>query len=131
MLSAEYNKVLPKGPHWRVMQDTYILQGMSIDPVYQPVYQQARDLQYQVHDAIDNHSHPAAQVLRTEMQHLVDDLEVRKNPRDIENRIKTIQHTMLQARSNPHSFINSSHADHFHHTYEQMRTTVRRFPDYS
>lgn len=103
---------------------------MSLDPSYQPIYQQARDLQFHVHDAMDNPNHPSAFVLKQEMQHLVDDLEVRKNPRDIENRIKTIQHTMLEARSQPHSFMSSQHADHFHHTYEQMRMNVRHFSDY-
>jgi hypothetical protein len=103
---------------------------MSIDPQYQPIYQQARTLQNQVHDAIDDHNHPAAHVLRQEMQHLVDDIEVRKNPHDLEDRIKIIQHTMLEARSNPHTFIDSSHADHFHHSYEHLRQNVRTFHDY-
>ncbi|HSX29660.1 MAG TPA: hypothetical protein VLE73_03815, partial [Candidatus Saccharimonadales bacterium] len=74
-----------------------------IDPVYDPVYKQARDLQFQVHDSIDNQNHPSAMVLKNEMQHLVDELEQRKNPRDIENRIKAIQHSMLEARSQTHS----------------------------
>ncbi|HSW65827.1 MAG TPA: hypothetical protein VLI54_01650 [Bacillota bacterium] len=104
---------------------------MSLDPLYQPLYQQARSLQNQVHDTIDNPNHPSALVLREQMQHLVDDIEVRKNPRDLENRIKTIQHSMLEARSQTHSFMDSSHADHFHRTYEQMRENVRRFSDYS
>jgi hypothetical protein len=103
---------------------------MSIDPQYQPLYQQARDLQFQVHDALDDPQHPTAFALRQEMQHLVDDIEVRKNPRDIENRIKTIQHTMMEARTQPHSFMDPSHADYFHHTYEQIRENVRRFSDY-
>ena len=104
---------------------------MGLDPVYKPLYEQARALQNQVHDVIDNHDHPSAGVLRNEMQHLVDDIEVRKNPRDLENRIKTIQHTMLEARTQPHSFMNASHADYFHHTYEHMRENVRKFNDYS
>lgn len=102
-----------------------------LDPEYHPLYEQARQLQFHVHDAIDDQNHPSAIVLKNEMQHLMDDLEVRKNPRDIENRIKTIQHSMLEARSNPHGFMDSSHADHFHRTYEQMRGQVRRFNDYS
>jgi hypothetical protein len=104
---------------------------MSIDPIYEPVYKQARELQFHVHDAIDDHNHPTAHLLRQEMQHLMDDIEVRKNPHDLEDRIKTIQHTMLEARTQPHSFMSSEHADHFHRTYEQMRQNVRRFNDYS
>lgn len=104
---------------------------MSIDPTYRPLYEQVKDLRFKVHDALDDHNHPAAVVLRNEMQHLEDDIEVRKNPRDLENRIKVIQHTLLEARSQPHSFMNSEHADHFHRTYEQMRMHVRSFNDYS
>jgi hypothetical protein len=65
------------------------------------------------------------------MQHLVDELEQRKNPRDIENRIKNIQHSMLEARTQAHSFMDASHADHYHRTYEHMRENVRRFNDYN
>ncbi|HJQ09380.1 MAG TPA: hypothetical protein VJ836_07940 [Candidatus Saccharimonadales bacterium] len=104
---------------------------MGLDPTYEPIYRQARDLQFKVHDALDDPHHPSAVVLRQEMQHLVDDLEVRKNPRDIENRIKTIQHTMLQTRYQPSPIMNVEHADHFHRTYDQMRMHVRRFKDYS
>ncbi|HSX31854.1 MAG TPA: hypothetical protein VLF43_01205 [Candidatus Saccharimonadales bacterium] len=104
---------------------------MSLDAQYQPLYDQAKQLQFHVHDAIDDHNHPSAVALRNELKHLEDDLQGRKNPRDIENRIKTIQHSMLEARSNPNSFMNSEHADHFHRTYEQMRENVRRFNDYS
>ena len=103
---------------------------MSLDPAYKPIYEQAKQLQFHVHDAIDNQNHPSAFLLRQEMQHLVDDLEVRKNPRDIEERIKIIQHTMLEARTQPHSFMSSEHADHFHRTYEQMRMNMRHFSDY-
>jgi hypothetical protein len=103
---------------------------MGLDPSYQPLYQQARDLQFQVHDALDDPNHPTAFVLKQEMQHLMDDIEVQRNPRDLENRIKIIQHSMLEARTNPNSFMDSQHADYFHHNYEQMRQNVRRFSNY-
>jgi alpha/beta superfamily hydrolase len=104
---------------------------MSIEPQYQPLYHQVRDLQFRVHDAMDDHNHPSAQLLRTEMRHLEDELEMNRNPRDIENRIKTIQHTLLEARSQPNSFMSIPDADHFHRTYEDMRRHVRDFPNYS
>ena len=104
---------------------------MSLDPAYQHVYDEAHHLQYQVHDAIDNHDHPSARLLQQELHHLHEDIEMRKNPRDIENRIKAVQHTMLEARSQPHSFMSSNHADHFHRTYEDMRRNIRGMNDYS
>jgi hypothetical protein len=104
---------------------------MSIDPAYQPFYDRARNLQYQLHDTLSGTDHPAAFAMRQEMQHLVDDLEVHKNPRDIENRIKTLQRQMLEVRSQGHSFMNYEHADHFHDNFDQMRQDVRRLSAYN
>ena len=104
---------------------------MHIDPTYQPLYQQARDLQYQFHDAIGTNEHPIAFDLRQEMQHLVDDLEIKKNPRDIENRIKTIQHQMQEARNQGANLMTFEHTDHFSRSYEQMRRDVRRLSAYN
>jgi|SRR6185369_17059579 len=104
---------------------------MSLSREYQPLYQQAQALQHQVYDALDNHNHPQAVVLRNEMQRLVDDVQVQKNPRDIENRLRTIQHVMHEARSNQNNgFMNFEHADHFHQTFEQMGRSMRHFSDY-
>lgn len=103
---------------------------MSMDPHYQSIYNQVRDLQFQVHDAMDNPNHPTAHVLRNEIQELHEDLEKHKNPRDLENRIKTIQHGMLEARSQQNSFMSIPDADHFHRTFEDMRMNIRKFPNY-
>lgn len=104
---------------------------MSIDPTYQPFYQQARTLQNQFHDAVGATDHPSVHVMRQEMQHLVDDLEVRKNPRDIENRIKIIQHQMQEVRNQGEHIMSYQHTDHFHDSYEQMRRDVRRLSSYN
>ena len=104
---------------------------MNIDPSYQPLYQQAKDLQFQLHDVLGNTDHPQAFAMRQEMQHLVADLEVRKNPRDIENRLKTMQHQVLEARNDGSNFMSYEHTDHFHDRYEQLRQDVRRLSAYN
>lgn len=104
---------------------------MNIDPVYLPLYQQARVLQNQFHDAVGTTEHPTAFALRQEMQHLQDDLEIKKNPRDIENRIKVIQHQLLQAQNDGASLMSFEHADHFHRGYEDLRRDVRRLSAYN
>jgi hypothetical protein len=104
---------------------------MPIDPTYQPFYNRARQLQNQLHDALGTTEHPTAFAMRQEMQHLVDDLEVRKNPRDIENRIKTLQRQMLEARNQGAHLMTYEHTDHFHDSYEQMRQDVRRMNSYN
>jgi hypothetical protein len=104
---------------------------MNIDPVYQPLYQQARTLQYQFHDAVGTTDHPTVAVLRQEMQHLVDDLEVKKNPRDIENRIKVIQHQITEVQNQGTPIMSYEHTDHFNRSYEDMRRDVRRLSAYN
>lgn len=97
---------------------------------YQPLYQQARNLQYRVHDVMDNPNHPMAQVLRTEVQHLNDELQAEKNPRDIEDRIKVIQHTLMETQNSADHIMNVDHSAGLHHDYERMRFDVRRMPHY-
>lgn len=104
---------------------------MSIDPTYQPFYEQARTLQNQFHDAVGANEHPSVSALRQEMRHLEDDLEIRKNPRDIENRIKTIQHQMLEVRNQGEHIMSYEHTDHFNRSYEDMRRDVRRLTSYN
>lgn len=104
---------------------------MSLDHSYEALYKKAHELQFKVHDAIDDHHHPTAQTLKHELEHLEHDIEQSKSPRDIENRVKSIQHAMLEARSQQRGFMSIDDADHFHRTYEDMRRTVRDHPRYS
>lgn len=104
---------------------------MSMDPRYHALHDQVHQLEFNIHDSIGDHEHPSARILKDEMRHLQDDLETHKNPRDLENRIKAIQHTLLEARNNYNSYMNVEHADHFYRTYEDMRRHVRDFHDYS
>ncbi|HUS26542.1 MAG TPA: hypothetical protein VMY99_04320 [Nevskiaceae bacterium] len=104
---------------------------MSIEPEYQPIYKRARDLQYQFHDALGDSNHPMAHTMRQEVQHLVDDIEMHKNPRDLENRIKAIQHQVLEVQSQGNRIMNYEHTNYLHHNYEQMRRDLRRFSNYS
>ncbi|HSX28748.1 MAG TPA: hypothetical protein VLF60_04855 [Candidatus Saccharimonadales bacterium] len=104
---------------------------MSIDPTYQPMYQQVRDLQFAFRDATGGSDHPAARQIDQEMDHLMDDMEVKKNPRDLENRIKNIQHYMADATHQGEALMNYNHQDHFTRSFEQMRRDVQHFSDYS
>jgi hypothetical protein len=97
---------------------------------YQPLYQQARDLQFRVHDVMSDPNHPLAQGLRTEVQKLTDDLNEQKNPHDIENRIQIIQHSLMQAQNNRENYMNVDHSTAMYHNFENLRLNVRRMPHY-
>jgi len=97
---------------------------------YQPLYQQARDLQFRVHDQMNDPYHPMAQSLKTEVQQLTDDLNEQRNPREIEDRIKTIQHSLMQAQNSGANYMNIDHSTAMYHNFENLRQDVRRMPHY-
>ena len=102
-----------------------------MQPDYQSLYDRSRGLQDQFHNTLgDNQYNPMAQVLRTEIHNLTDDLEMKKAPRDIESRIQTIQRSFLEMQNNGTAPINAEHAAGFHTDYEHMRMDVRRLPHY-
>lgn len=102
-----------------------------MDPQYKPLYQAAQDLQYKVHDAIDDHNHPMANVMKQEMRTLMDDMEANKSPKTIENRMQTIQHQLLEIRSQQDKPVMSyDHSNHFHREFENMRQDLRKFHNY-
>lgn len=96
------------------------------DQFYHPIYAQAKDLQNKFHDMLGSGSHPAAGALQHEIRDLVEDIEVRKNPLTIENRVKSIQNQLKQIERQGHTFMNYDHANYLHHSYEQMRGEIRR-----
>jgi polyhydroxyalkanoate synthesis regulator phasin len=102
---------------------------MALDPAYQSLHNVAVSLQNQMRDALGGNNDPAAQNLRQQMQHLEDDVQSRKSPRDIEARIKQIQSAVQQASSSG-TLINYSYADEFHDNLEDLRQQVRQMPDY-
>ncbi|HET7302572.1 MAG TPA: hypothetical protein VFI74_04545 [Candidatus Saccharimonadales bacterium] len=103
---------------------------MALDPHYQDLFKQTEHLRYQVHDAIDDRNHPSAHALHTELEHLENDIQGQRHPRDVENRVKNIQRLLIEARSNQHSYMSVDDADHFHRTYEGMRQNIRKFNNY-
>lgn len=103
---------------------------MGINPQYQPIYNQARDLQYKLHDFVGR-TNPTAHLLQQEVQHLVTDIQLSKNPRDVENRIKTIQNHMTQVEHQGQNLMTYEHGNLLHHNFENMRQQVRSFHNYS
>ena len=97
---------------------------------YQPLYDKARNLQFRVHDVMDDSNHPMAQTLSNEVRQLTDDLHQQKNPHDIENRIRVIQNSLMQAQHSNVNYMNSEHSSGLYHDYENMRMDVRKMPHY-
>ena len=101
-----------------------------IDPLYQPYYQRSRDLEFHVHDVLGGHQqHPTAHVLREEVRRLTEDFEQKRNPRDVENRIKIIQRQIRQAETSDR-LLSPQHSRAMFDTFERMRRDIRNHPHY-
>lgn len=103
---------------------------MSMSQEYQQMYNAVHDLEFKIKDALDKPADPAAQELRKELYELHEQLEMNKHPRDIEDRIKSIQKLLMEARSHPDSYMDIQEADHFYDIFEDMRRDVRGLPGY-
>jgi len=100
-----------------------------MNPDYKPLYDQVVSLQHQFNDALQP-DHPMSTALRSEVQELVTDVRENKNPRDIENRVKTIQQQLIQAQAQGDSVMNAERVDYFHNNFQRMQMDLRKFDTY-
>jgi hypothetical protein len=101
-----------------------------MDEYYHPLYERVTDLHNKYHDTLSDRTHPMAAVLDHEMRNLRTDIQESKNPRTIEDRVKVIQHQLLEMKVQGTQLMNHDHIDYLHHGYEQVRQNVRQFPHY-
>lgn len=101
-----------------------------VEPIYEPYWHEAMQLKAHTHDMIKDHNNPMAHVLHHETSQLVEDIEMNRKPRAIEDRIKQIQHQLVQARAQGDGVMNYTHNEGLHHSYNRMREQIRRMPHY-
>lgn len=101
-----------------------------MDEYYKPLFDHVKGLQEHYHDTLSDRTHPMATVLDHEMRSLREDIQNSRNPRTIEDRVKVIQHQLLEMKVQGTQLMNHDHIDYLHHGYEQVRTNVRQFPHY-
>ena len=100
------------------------------DDQYHPLYQEAVNLQYKFHDFTAGSTHPEVRILQNEIHQLVEDIEVKKNPRTIEDRIKTIQRQLDQTQHQADPAIHFQNHSYMHDNFEQMRQQMQHFDNY-
>ncbi len=109
-----------------------------MDAHYQPIYKQAAKLQHVFHDYTHTTAHdPAANMLRKQIHDLTNDLASGKNPRTVENRLKTIQTQIKRTqRTTPYGMpgqgpiMNTNQSVQLHKNFEMMRRNIRQMPHY-
>ncbi|GEM_PF-1719190 len=98
--------------------------------VYDDYYKQAYDLQNHFHDVVDDQNHPQAVSLHNEMTQLTEDFKAEKDPHHMEDRLKVIDHELLQARSQGEQIMSYRDIDDLQHRYNRLRESVRQLPNY-
>ncbi|HEX8227252.1 MAG TPA: hypothetical protein VF572_05285 [Candidatus Saccharimonadales bacterium] len=101
-----------------------------MDDQYKAYYKRATDLKYRLEDVVDDHNHPQIQQLKREVHGLVDDFEMQKDPRHTENRLKTIEHELMQTRNHGESLMSFREIDSLQHEVRDLRAHVRTHPNY-
>lgn len=97
---------------------------------YDDYYKEAFELQGRFHDVVDDRSHPQAVSLRHEITQLTEDIQSKKDPRDLEHRLKTIDHQLLQAQTHGQQVMSYQDVQDLQHRYRRLRENVRRMPNY-
>ncbi len=82
------------------------------------------------HDVLDQPNDPMAVRLRNEAQGLVNDAKTKRNPRDLENRIRTIQQELKEVRAQGGQAMDTPNCDMFYQMYEHMRVNLHNFQNY-
>jgi len=87
------------------------------------IYKQAVDMQHKTRDYLDQDGDPAAVQLKNEVQRLTDEIEARKNPRSIEDRLKSIIR-QLEALADP--VMSAGHVDDLRDRCLDMQQDIRK-----
>lgn len=101
-----------------------------MDAHYEQHWHAAMELKHQTHDLINDASHPMARTLHHESSQLVEDIEMQRQPRAIEERILVIQRQLRQARAQGVDVMSTGHNSSLHKSFEHLREGVRSMPHY-
>ena len=91
------------------------------------IYKRAVDLQHKLRDYLDQGDEPTAVQLKKEVQRLTDEIEMQKNPRSIEDRVKLIIR-QLEALADP--VMSAGHVDDLRDRCLDMQQDIRKLTDY-
>jgi hypothetical protein len=94
--------------------------------VYDDYYNQALNLQNHFNDVVDNQFHPQYYALKNEIHGLVDDFKSQKEPRYAEDRLKIIDHQLLQARTYGEQIMSYQDLEAMQHQYRRLHENIKR-----
>lgn len=91
----------------------------------EPLRQQVIATERKINDLLDKPSDSAASRLRSEVRGLEDDLQSKKSPASIEDRVKRII-SILDGEAKTNRIMNPEHINMFRGFFNGLRETLRR-----
>lgn len=87
------------------------------------IYRQAVALQSKLRSYLDDANHPSGRQFSSEVQRLVDEIEVKKNPRSLEDRCKSL---LRQLQSFTTEIMDDRHVDDLKDRLEDLRSDIQK-----
>ena len=95
--------------------------------IYAPLREQAADLQNKFHDFnAGKLEHPQAHAIHHEIRQLVQDIDLKKDPKAIEHRIKAVQTQLKQSQHLAQPIMDYTHYDYMHENFGNMLKEVQK-----
>jgi ppGpp synthetase/RelA/SpoT-type nucleotidyltranferase len=101
-----------------------------MNPAYKALHQQADRLYYKYMAIVDDKHDPSADSTQHEAKEVVEDIEMSRPPRAIEDRVRRVEQLLEKCRSGQSQMMTPQDAASLIHDYEQFRVMVRRMPNY-
>ena len=101
-----------------------------MDEHYKEVRHHAADYENQIKNLLDDKSDPIGRGLLEKSRLLVSEVEAKRKPRQLENRIKEILHLLHEAKEMGEAIMDQRHISFLHHSYEHLGLQLRKFDNY-
>lgn len=88
------------------------------------IYKEIVNFQHKCRDYTDDKSSNTARTLEQEVQRLEDEAQVKRNPRSLEDRVKSVVHILEQAAEE--EVMTSAHADELIDRCEDFRKDLQK-----
>jgi hypothetical protein len=101
-----------------------------MNPAYKQLHQQADHLFHKYLDIVDDKTDGMADGCQHEIREVIEDIEMSRAPRAIEDRIKRIEQMLEKVRSEQSHMMTPQDAAFLIHEYEKFRAQLHHLPNY-
>lgn len=97
-----------------------------MDQEYKQLRHHAGDYENQIKNLLDDKTHSIGRSLLDEAKKLVSEIDAKRGPRQLENRVKTLLRLLHEAKGMGEQIMDQRHITMLHHGYEHMLMALRK-----